>query len=1031
MKTRYLFLIGLFVAISNFASAQGGSVQYILDATTTGTTVNWGTDGSLYVRYNYGLSNDYTITVQEPQNGTMCAPPYYMSLTFEEFEFFAGDTVFVYDGATTAAPLIIAATQDEDNLAFKTLFVSPTNTSRALTIRVKTVSAVSGDLPIGFNVLASCKKPCESLAPEITDTYYKTRNGEVYDTCQVKITFDYVDTNFTIDPVTQDTIFEYDSVFYRGVELCLGDGVIFTSNVEYSNLTGHYTPTDSTTRFTWAFGNGQSEVGMGLREVHTESYTVLDCYTVTLNLEDERGCINTTVTSVKVRLAQNPIKTIFDLATICNVDSILVNFGYEGANGTLTLQEIEFEKQVTKTNPSKTFIPDGPYCPTQCFSAPVEFNEFPSRTVTSAGDICSICVNYEHEFMGDYQMSIVCPNGQKSVLKYKNAPAGLPSEAGGGGGKFTGLPYGGNGHHSYDGGTGEYCDSIYNMFGVGYDYCFSRNGDYTLVDGSPANTTNQGPYISSNGNDTAITDYVFQTIPAPYVDAGQTAPMASFSTRLPSKHDEKYDYYMPADDFSQLIGCPLNGIWEIEICDTWGADNGWVFEWSLDICGVSVGEGCEYQVAVDSVTWRPDPMQSSISPEGEYRGLVMNQGVVPNTVYISSPDTAGAYRVLVSVYDEFGCVWDTNTNIKVAWTPTPDLGPDTTLCDVQDTYLDGSDPHAIYGHYTYQWAPFGETTDSIVTQSNTGSDVIYTVEVTNNQFNVNCVARDSILVHVAAQPVPSFDLGVYPMEGCEPFTINVTNYTSNAYKHHWDFGDGNTSDEAEPKHTYAAGVYNFEYFVASQDGCEDSLKFDSLITVYPSPKAAFSWEPVYPTVMNPNITLINQTVPMIDENKYYWEIQYDKDAPYSVHTLTDVHPTFTWESDGEDISGPYIVRLIVRNDIIGPSGTVNQCRDTVENSVLVVNDFLQFPNLVTANGDGVNDRFVIVGLVDGYGYPINQLDIYNKWGARVFHKENINSDEDFWDPAADNIPAGTYFYRFSGRGFNGNVERNGCVEVLR
>ena len=123
------------------------------------------------------------------------------------------------------------------------------------------------------------------------------------------------------------------------------------------------------------------------------------------------------------------------------------------------------------------------------------------------------------------------------------------------------------------------------------------------------------------------------------------------------------------------------------------------------------------------------------------------------------------------------------------------------------------------------------------------------------------------------------------------------------------------------------------------------------------------------------------------------------------------------------------MRLISRTDNLAPSGNVVYCRDTAENTILLVNDFLQFPNVVSPNGDGINDRFVIQNLVEGNGYPINTLDIYNKWGVRVFHKDNIASDEDFWDPK--DMPTGTYFYRFSARGYNGNIEHNGAIEVVR
>jgi len=92
--------------------------------------------------------------------------------------------------------------------------------------------------------------------------------------------------------------------------------------------------------------------------------------------------------------------------------------------------------------------------------------------------------------------------------------------------------------------------------------------------------------------------------------------------------------------------------------------------------------------------------------------------------------------------------------------------------------------------------------------------------------------------------------------------------------------------------------------------------------------------------------------------------------------------------------------------------------------------FLQFPNLVTPNGDGVNDRFVIKNLIEEGCYPINRLTIYNRWGARVFEAVNISKDSDFWDPAADRAPAGTYFYIFRGKGHKGRVERRGVIELI-
>jgi uncharacterized repeat protein (TIGR01451 family)/gliding motility-associated-like protein len=61
------------------------------------------------------------------------------------------------------------------------------------------------------------------------------------------------------------------------------------------------------------------------------------------------------------------------------------------------------------------------------------------------------------------------------------------------------------------------------------------------------------------------------------------------------------------------------------------------------------------------------------------------------------------------------------------------------------------------------------------------------------------------------------------------------------------------------------------------------------------------------------------------------------------------------------------------------------------------------PGLFTPNGDGMNDRFVIVGLNDYY--PSNTLIIYNKNYNEVYHKINYQND---W--SGDNLPMGSYAY---------------------
>ncbi len=519
-------------------------------------------------------------------------------------------------------------------------------------------------------------------------------------------------------------------------------------------------------------------------------------------------------------------------------------------------------------------------------------------------------------------------------------------------------------------------------------------------------------------------------IPPGFDGAGSSCGTVSISTLDSSNHAEKTNYYIPASDFSQLVGCPLNGEWSVEICDHLGRDNGWVFSFSVDICNVNT-DGCKYQVAIDSLVWNPDTSSQYHDYElGYYRGLVVHRH---NDIesYVLTPDTAGTFPINVKIYDEFGCVWDTSTSITSYWTPKPDLGNDTTLCGVITMPLDASDYHAEEQGYTYIWEPFGQDSSGIVTKYEPGSDIRYIVQVTNTQMNTVCVTRDTIDVKLRSQPFPSFVPIPFALEGCSPYTLTFDNQTANADKHLWLFGDGQYSEQASPTHTYTEGVYDLKYYVTSIDGCKDSLIFDDLIAIYPSPKASFVWEPNYPSVLQPTVLLTNTTENVTENTHFFWEMQYDRNNLLSVQTLTNDSPLHDFSSyvEPSELAGSYTVRLIARSDNMAPSGNIIYCRDTTENTILLVNDFLQFPSVVTPNGDGINDKFIIGNLVGGMAYPVNTLDVYNKWGTRVFHKENVATNDDFWDPI--DVPAGTYFYRFSARGYNGNIEHNGAVEIIK
>jgi gliding motility-associated-like protein len=92
---------------------------------------------------------------------------------------------------------------------------------------------------------------------------------------------------------------------------------------------------------------------------------------------------------------------------------------------------------------------------------------------------------------------------------------------------------------------------------------------------------------------------------------------------------------------------------------------------------------------------------------------------------------------------------------------------------------------------------------------------------------------------------------------------------------------------------------------------------------------------------------------------------------------------------------------------------------------------LSYPNVVTPNGDGVNDRFVIGGLLENNCFHYNELFIYDRTGRCVYHKTNISDPDDWWNPSAHRIPSDTYFFYFRAHGVTLRTQHIGVIEVLQ
>jgi len=110
--------------------------------------------------------------------------------------------------------------------------------------------------------------------------------------------------------------------------------------------------------------------------------------------------------------------------------------------------------------------------------------------------------------------------------------------------------------------------------------------------------------------------------------------------------------------------------------------------------------------------------------------------------------------------------------------------------------------------------------------------------------------------------------------------------------------------------------------------------------------------------------------------------------------------------------------------------SLTQCPDTAYFTIIVKDEKNIFvPNVITPNGDAVNDRWNIADLLEVF--PDNEVVIVNRWGDEVFRaKAYGTSDENTWDGfyKGEKLPDGTYYYIIKLNNINKSV--TGPVTII-
>lgn len=284
-----------------------------------------------------------------------------------------------------------------------------------------------------------------------------------------------------------------------------------------------------------------------------------------------------------------------------------------------------------------------------------------------------------------------------------------------------------------------------------------------------------------------------------------------------------------------------------------------------------------------------------------------------------------------------------------------------------------------------------------------GSPPIRLIVVADN----GCI--DTLIVPVAVYPLPTAafvpDVVCFGQNFQPQNSSTIPSGSINAFS--WNFGDGGGGTGFSPTYAYAdTGWFQVQLVAVSDQGCLDT----SIVPIYVSPGPEISANAA-PGCFG----LVVFSIQQINGDSLVAPVTWSTGE----NTQTTGNPIEYIYQNGP---GSYSVQAIVFD--------INGCRGEANTTALVPDtktwEDIQFPNVITSNGDGLNDELVFDTDIENCSPYL--VWVYNRWGRLVF--EGSSGGASFRGYAQDGAKLEDGVYQYIVRAADGTFERVSILSLF-